>query len=55
LLITLSISFMPVFRLPMCRSAEQKALLHSGHGEAAAAVADVEDDAALRSQRSCPD
>ena len=52
---TFSMSFMPAFMLPMCRSVEiesgTKPVLIDRHGDApeetAAAVADVEDDAAL--------
>ena len=53
--ITFSMSFMPEFMLPVCRSVEMesgmKSLLHRGHRDApretAAAVAHIEDDAAL--------
>ena len=53
--ITFSMSFMPAFMLSMCRSVEMesgmKALLHGGNrlppGKASAAVAHIEDDAAL--------
>ena len=52
---TLSMSFMPAFMLPMCRSVEiesgRKPAFTAGtatrQSEAAAAVADVEDHAAL--------